>query len=58
MTVQSAGSQPAQVNPDAIEVMREVGIGIAHRYLQQYRPCLEPQPVALNGASTTSAPAG
>lgn len=32
VTVQSAGSEPSQVNPYAIEVMREVGVDLAtHR---------------------------
>lgn len=32
MAVQSAGSEPSQVNPYAIEVMREVGIDMASHY--------------------------
>lgn len=45
-TIQSAGSQPSQVNPMAIRVMKEIGIDISH---QQSKSVLtiDPQSVEL-----------
>jgi arsenate reductase len=42
LVVMSAGTQPAGLNPDAVAVMREIGIDISHQYSKSVE-CLQGQ---------------
>lgn len=46
ITIQSAGSQPSQVNPMAIRVMQEIGIDISH-YISKSVQTIDPNSVDL-----------